>query len=135
MQKLDLAVKTLIEEKKLSGDGKLLFDSAGNFYQAGSKSTVESWDGKAAEFEKGALLEKVDGFYSHPYGRYNEDTGDPGAEKNTGLGALEYQHKETEELGFKHTEFYVTESGFNIQGHEQGENVTNEKAQAEQLKQ
>src|SRR4029077_20575078 len=96
------------------------------FYSTGVMSGVQWLE--AAVKAKPELLSKVDAFSCHPYGRIGQNN-----EDRTGLGALEAQHAVAVQLGFKYPVFYVTETGFNIKGEENSENVASEAAQAEQL--
>ena len=130
-----MSLANAVDEAGLGGKVKLLFDSFGDYdLPTGSWSQISGgngWLGDAVKAQPG-LKERVDGFTDHPYGRAHENNN---KENDWGPGALEVQHAEAVSLGFKNTDYYLTEFGVEWTPGEEGSiNAPTEALQAAWIK-
>lgn len=94
---------------------ELLFDSFGSYEEGPggpwSKACCGGgWLATAVKAEP-ELLTRVDGFTMHPYGEPGTNLKD-----DRGPGALDAEHQQALALGFRNTQYYVTEYGVAIRG-------------------
>ncbi len=90
-------------------NAQLLFSGGGDYERPnGTWSQIDNSGGWVADALKAqpGLLAAVGGFAQHPYGRAHEDNGE-----HHGPGGMEDQHANDVALGFKNTNFYLTEYG------------------------
>lgn len=88
---------------------QLLFSGGGDYERPnGTWSQIDAGGGWVADALKAqpGLLSAIGGFAQHPYGRAHEDNGE-----HHGPRGMEDQHANDVALGFKNTNFYVTEYG------------------------
>jgi hypothetical protein len=130
-----MSLANAVDEAGLTGKVKLLFVSFGDYRTStGSFSQIKGgngWLGDAVKAQPG-LKQRVDGLVDHPYGRPHENKGN---ENDWGPGALDVQHAEAVSLGFKNTDYYLTEFGIEWTPGEEGSiNASTQALQAALIK-
>ena len=108
-----VSLSRAVEEAKISGV-KLLFNSYGDYQEreGGGFSCVcggRGWLGDALKAQP-ELKKRIADFTMHPYGEKAENSAN-----DLGPQALYVEHKQAVELGFEHTDYYVTEFGVELE--------------------